>query len=595
MDERSSLPLTYEELLARPASEAEKLLAGLSFREQLQLVLSAPWHLRPRIITLSPLAEGLVRNLPPQELFLTLKAVSTEEAVDLLAYAKGEQIQLIFDLDAWRKDRIVDERFLAWLVLLFEAGEDSVARWLRVADFDFLVAVLQRFIRVIKRPDDTDLTEALDWLPPYTLDDTYFIEFRKKKFEFYFRRIIEIIRNMEETYYYNLMEALIWELPSQVEEMAYRWRRGRLADHGIPDYFNALEVYAPLADGRLRQVDPRYLPGREPEEERGPQPGFLPVIHRPGAERFTLALSRVSDPAQLDRLKRELAWITNKVLTVDHINLDEISQVEDSLNKVLGYLNIGLEYLAGPDPEAGARVLENYFLEDIFRLAHTLIVRLRKKAREISSQEGLDTRVLRHLDEPFASYLKGVTAREANRLKFYVPEKAGTAEEYRWFRELSEVRYVEDLLDMVGYWAPLIQRAFGPPPLWVAEIATRRTNFLEPRDITWSALILTALANWVCFGEFRFEALPVEKWPEALKHLLEPGPAGERNRFSGKLRETLHRNFRQLAQQTLYYAPEHTENFLRFVTSRFEEEFAFAEPDSPPEPRYVRYLLIALD
>ncbi len=107
------LPLTYEELLAKPAAEAERLLAELPFQEQLQLILSTPWHLRPKIITLSPVAEGLVRNLPPQELFLTLKAVSTEEAIDLLSYAKGEQIQLLFDLDAWRKDRIVEERFLA--------------------------------------------------------------------------------------------------------------------------------------------------------------------------------------------------------------------------------------------------------------------------------------------------------------------------------------------------------------------------------------------------------------------------------------------------------------------------------------------------
>ncbi len=280
---------------------------------------------------------------------------------------------------------------------------------------------------------------------------------------------------------------------------------------------------------------------------------------------------------------------------MDHVNLDEIAQVEDSLSKVLGYLNIGVEYLAGTDPEAGKRILESYFLEDIFRLAHTLIVGLRKKAREISSQEGLDPRVLKHLDEPLASYLKGVSAREANRLKFYVPEKAGTAEEYRWFRSLSEVRYVENILEMVGYWAPLIQKAFGIPPLWVAEIATRRTNFLEPRDITWSALILTGLANWICFREFKFRPIPAEKWPEVLGAFLEFRPDPERNRFSKALFETLESNFRRLAQQTSYYAPELAEDFLRLVVSRFEEEFAFVEPDAPPEPRYVRYVLIALE
>lgn len=585
------LPVTYQDLLSRPAEEAEKLLTELSFREQMDLVLATPWELRARVITLSPLAEGLVKNLPPQELFLTLKAVSTEEAVDLLSYAKGSQIQFLFDIDAWRKDRLAPERFTAWLVLLFETSEDKVAEWLQVADFDFLVAIMQRFVRVVKRPDDVDLTEARDWLPPYTLDEVYFVEFRKQKLEFYFRRIIEIIRDMDENYYYNLMEAIIWELPSQVEEMAYRWRRGRLADHGIPDYFEALDVYAPVVKNHLRRIDPRYLPGRVEETGESP-PGFVPALYYPGAERFSEALSRITDPHQLDRLKRELAWITNKVLIVDHVSIDEIAQVEDALNKVLGYLNIGLEYLAGSDPEAGRRILETYFLEDIFRLAHTLIVSLRKKAREISSQEGLDARVLRHLDEPYAFYLKGVMVRDANRIKLFVPDKAGTAEEYRWFRELSEVRQVERIIEEVGYWAVLIQKAFGIPPIWVAEMATQKTNFLEPSDITWSALILTGLANWVLFQEFKFAPIPAKRWPEVLERFLEVRSNSERNRFSEELFQELLDNFRRLAQQTFYYAPEFTESFLRFVASRFEEEYAFADLESPPSPRYVRYILI---
>jgi len=585
------LPVTYQDLLSRPAAEAERLLSGLNFREQMDLVLATPWELRARVITLSPLAEGLVKNLPPQELFLTLKAVSPEEAVELLSYAKGPQIQFLFDLDAWRKDRLAPERFAAWLVLLFEATEDRIADWLRVADFDFLVAVMQKFVRVVKRPDEVELMEAYDWLPPYTLDELYFVEFKQEKLEFYFRRIIEIIRDMDENYYYQLMEALIWELPSQVEEMAYRWRRGRLADQGIPDYFEALDVYAPVIKGRLRRIDPHYLPGETAETEEVP-PGFLPALYYPGAERFSEALSRITDPHQLDRLKRELAWITNKVLMVDHVNLDEISQMEDSLRKVLGYLNIGVEYLAGPDPEAGRKILETYFLEDVFRLAHTLIVGLRRKAREISSQEGLDPRVLRHLDEPYASYLRGVTVKEANRIKLFVPEKVGTAEEYRWFREISEVRRVARILEEIGYWAVLVQKAFGGPPLWVAEIVTQKTNFLEPSDITWSALILTGLANWILSREFKFAPIPAKRWPEVLKKFLVGRSDSKRNRFSEELFRELLDNFRNLAQKTFYYAPELTESFLRFVVSRFEEEYAFANPESPPSPRYVRYILI---
>ncbi len=583
------VPVTFEEVLSLSPKKAEALLSSLSFREQMDLVLSTPWQLRAKLITLSPVAEGLVKNMPPQELFLTLKAVSPDEAVDLLSYAKPSQIQFLFDIDAWRKDRIAPERFAAWIVMLFETSEDKVAQWLSVADFDFLVAALKKFVRVVKLPDDADLTEARDWLPPYTLDDTYFVEFLNKKLEFYFRRIIEIVRELDEDLYYNLMEALIWELPSQVEEMAYRWRRGRLADCGIPDYFDALDIYAPISVKRLRRVDPKYLPGEVSETEVSD----LPAV-RPGeGEVFSAALSRVKDPAQRERLKKEFAWVINKVVMVDHINIDEISQVEDSVNKVIGYLNIGVEYLAGRDPEAGARVLETYFLEDMFRLAHTLVVSLRKKAREIESQEGLDPRVFQHLDEPFASYLRGIKVRDANKIKLFVPERLGTEEEYRWFRELSEVRFVEALLEEVGYWGVLIQKAFGSPTLWIAEVVTQKTNFLEPSDITWSSLILTALSNWVLYEEFKFSPIPKKDWPEVLRRLTER--KDERLVFSKRLKEALVENFKLLAQSTFYYDPALVESFVSFVTSKFEEEYAFADPDSPPDPRYVRYVLIGLD
>ncbi len=77
--------------------------------------------------------------------------------------------------------------------------------------------------------------------------------------------------------------------------------------------------------------------------------------------------------------------------------------------------------------------------------------------------------------------------------------------------------------------------------------------------------------------------------------LLEFHPEPERNRFSPSLLQELQENFKRLAQKTYFYDPELTQSFLRFVASRLEEELAFAEPDSPPSPRYLRYILVRLD
>ncbi len=582
----------FRELIEAPAEEAEKKIAALPLRDQVELILQTPWELRERLIVLSPQAERLVKALPPQEFFWTLKAISPEEAVTLLSMASATQLQFLFDLDCWRKDRFVLERALAWLTLLFEATEDTVARWLKGVDFDFLVTLMKRLIEVYKRPDGVDLTEARDWLPPYTLDDTYFINFRLDKFEPLTRRIIEILIEIDPARYRDLMEAVIWELPAEVEELAYRWRRARLADWGIPDYYEALDVYAPLSPDRMRQIEPSYLPPA-PDEET-PPPAFLPAIHLEGVEILAEALARITDWRQVDRLKRELAWLANKVLMVDVGTIDDVEEARRVFDKVAGYLNIGLEYLARGQVEAAKRLLETYFLEDLFRVAQGLIVDLRRYAREITTAKGLDARIFRHLDEPYASYLKGVMAKEANRIELFVPEKMGTAEEFRPFRRLEEIDRVRRILSEIAYLAPLIQKAFGTPPLWLAEIALKKTNLLEPGDLKWSTLVLTALANWLTRQEFRFEALPVELWPEFLRRIFTKLPGQERNVVRESVRRELLENFKALASQLGPPEEDHLQSFLNFCLFKAEEEFAFAEPENPPDPRYVQALLIEL-
>ncbi|WP_022853251.1 DUF6178 family protein [Thermodesulfatator atlanticus] len=582
----------WREIIAAPSQKAEEIMQSLTLREQLSLILQAPWEVRERLIILSKQADRLVKALPPQEFFWTVKALSPEEAVTLLSMASPTQLQFLFDLDCWHKDRLVLERVLAWLTLMFEASEDVVARWLKQVDFDFLTTLMKRLTEVYKRPDGVDLTEARDWLPPYTLDDMYFINFRLDKFEPLTRRLVEILMEIDPARYRDLMESIIWELPGEVEEMAYRWRRARLADWGVPDYYESLDVYAPQTPDRMRQIDPLYLPAQETEET--PPPAFLPAIHTEGVEFFTKVLSGITDWRQIDRLKRELAWLVNKVLIVDIGNIDDIEEARGVFDKVAGYLNIGLEYLSRKNPTEAKHILETYFLEDIFRVAQKLISDLRRYAHEIITQENVDPRIFRHLDEPYASYLKGVTANEANRIMLFLPEKTGTAEEFRPFRSLAEIERVRRVLSEIAYWAPLIQQAFGVPPVWLAEIALKKTNLIEPGDIRWSTLILTALANWLVNESFKFEAVPESLWPSVIEKLLTKKGTGERSVIKEKVKEDVFENFKRLAKEVAPLEEDHLRSFLNFCFFRAEEEFAFADKENIPEPRYVQCMLIEL-
>lgn len=579
--------IELEELLKLSEKEIEKSLAGLKFQQVYDLVLSVPWEERAKFILYSPYPEGIVKNLPPQELFLTIKASSLDLAVELLSYAKGSQIQFMFDIDAWYKDRIKAERVASWIILLFNAGEDKVLEWLRFADWDFLVAVFQKFVRVYKKPDDVELIEAMDFLPPYTLDDFYFVDFKVNSLEFYFRRMIEIIREEMQEVYFALMESVIWEIPAEVEERAYRWRNGRLADEGIPDYFEALDIYSYIHPKRLKKIDPRYLPI---DEEY--QPSINIAIYKGSEELFIFKVFDIlKDTYQIERIKRELAWIANKVIIVDNVVIDDIEQIKKSLEKVWGALNIGLEYVSMENLEIAKKVLEEHFLEDIFRVSQTVLKELRKTALSYIKNRDFDPSILNYLDQPYQGFLKGILVKKINEIKLFQPDKIGTEEEYTFFRRMEEIRTVRRCIEEIGYIAPLIEKMFGSPFSWINEVNKPGRNFDAP-FITWSSLILTALSQWIYKKEFVFEALPRSAWKEVIRELMQE--KGDICCMREELKKTLSENFEKFARNKWYLEKDLLNSFLSFVIKKFENEFKYIHLKEPPDPKYQTLILIDL-
>lgn len=576
-----------EKLLSQRESEIEKALANLKFEELMELILQVPWEKRSKLILLSPYPEGLVRNLPPVELFFTLKASSLEEVVELLSLAKGQQLQFLIDFDAWYKDRLKPERVMSWLILFFHAGEDTVYRFLEVVDLDLLLCIFQKFVKVYKRPDDVDLLEAYDWLPSYTLDDVYFIDFKDERVEYYFRRMIEIIREEWPELYFSLMEALIWEIPAEVEERALRFRTGRLADEGIPDYYTALEIYTYIHPKSLKPVDP-YIKAL-PEEEAREILHILP-FEEPATDLFILRVLReIRSGEEYSRVKRELAWLATKVILVDYPVIDGVEEVKKGLEKMWRGLNLGLEYLSEGSLERAKYLIENYSLEDIFRVSRTALRELRKFALTLLSNRDFNSAILKYLDLPYSGYLRGVIAKNLNQVKLYNPSMLGTSEEFEEFKSVSELRMVRRYLEEIGYWAILLERGLGPISNWVREIL-RASGNIDLNFFTWSSLILTSLAQYVHSGDFQFRAIPAYSWREVLKKLLIPKE--DKNYLREDLRARLFDSFRKLAQAVYFVDEELLSGFLEFTIGRLENEFRYADLQNPPEARYQTLILI---
>src|SRR5512136_1158610 len=86
-------------------------------------------------------------------------------------------------------------------------------------------------------------------------------------------RFLKIFSLIETAGYQRLMEALVWELDSELEEQEYRIRNARLSEYGFPDFEEALEIYRFIhPDSILQKGEPSSV--KKPEEAERGRPAF---------------------------------------------------------------------------------------------------------------------------------------------------------------------------------------------------------------------------------------------------------------------------------------------------------------------------------
>ena len=72
--------------------------------------------------------------------------------------------------------------------------------------------------------------EVEETMPPFTLDQYYFVHFMGKGTREVLEPFLKIFSLIDAEGYRKLMEALIWEMESELEEREYRLRNARLSE-----------------------------------------------------------------------------------------------------------------------------------------------------------------------------------------------------------------------------------------------------------------------------------------------------------------------------------------------------------------------------
>jgi hypothetical protein len=452
--------------LVKTAAATTALGVGAGTGAEWALDAGRPKEILERLLD-RPDAARLVRQTPVQPLYLFIRSLGLADARELLALCTPEQVQVFLDLDGWERDHIQPRRLFVWLQALRELGHERFTAHLRRLDPELLTTLIGPRVRVYELNDE-------DHPPPeeaegllYTTPDRMFLldivgappaaegedededrrpaaasdstgegdDTDEAEQALLIRSLLDDLYRSDLDLARSVVMAARWDLGAETSEKAYRFRSGRMADLGYVDYYDALKVYM--------LVDPL----KPPAAEAGPEPGtdlgppravdadleapsgaggligpqsavWRELVPRLGDQDFTFGrAAALLSPDEQSKLLAGLLMLSNQVMAADRIELGDLPATRHSLQRVAGYLSLGLEFRLrqadagstatakgeGPsnsqsssqtnskiDLAQAAELLRSLPLLYLFRLGHSLTVQLRKLAGMLV-QSGLTT------------------------------------------------------------------------------------------------------------------------------------------------------------------------------------------------------------
>lgn len=447
--------------------------------------------LSPAMRQLDELIEhpGQIERVSPVELHRLFSELGLADAGPLFELISPEQLRYVVDLQIWKHDRMDPNELLDWLAAIAHLVPDKAGEHLGTLDVE-LVGFLLRTRAKIYLAGDDDVPDEPEGAFHGTPDGFFVLDLlgETETTNEQLAAIIDALYRDDPEGARRLLQTIMGELPSELEELSLRWRNARLEDLGFADAHEALRIYSFLdpatvdpdestADRWLR-VDPDPLPH-----------GDLATVLPADGSFWSRASAQVSDAAESARLGDALLHLANLNLSADRVDVADRDAAAKSLAHLRGRLSLGLEHLCGGTVERAASVLRHVALMRVARLGHSLVLQRQRRLvpwlRE--GRLGRRPRSLDMLTSPLRERLQSLMATRP-----YLLEDDG---QVRPFSALADLRIADALVDEAIASAALVPRA-----VWPAEL---------PVGVTLAALFCTEVANrWLeRDGPFDREAL----------------------------------------------------------------------------------------
>jgi hypothetical protein len=349
------------------------------FRVSPKELLAAPGKKALQLILDSPTPAHLVQSLAEEDLFWLVQEIGPEDALPILSLASNEQWQYLLDLELWDKDRLEIASVNRWLDLLLKADPHRFLIWGLRENIELLELHLFRNIDVRMKEEDESPSDFGKGY--FTLDDVFYIRTRHEEYDQIVTEFLKRLADHDFNRYHQVMLELVTVQPAETEENLYRLRNVRLAEKGFLPFEEAIGIY--------QHLDPEDLLKKGSRVEKTFSDPHLPEpvsvytsLQLQDQDLFFMSLRHVGDSHTLERLQTEFAGMCNQIISADSLSVREKEDLAAVAKKACGYLDIGLEELDGSDPNKGARLVQQYTLNQIFRVGYGAGLKLKWKTEK---------------------------------------------------------------------------------------------------------------------------------------------------------------------------------------------------------------------
>lgn len=559
-----------------------------------------PIPLKPRARATIPLSPGqrlkellarsdarhLVHTTPIQDLFLLVKQVGLSDSLELLELTSPEQVQRMLDLDVWDRDELKPDTYGEWLMAAVEAKNDHLKPLIEGLDPEPLVFYLQEHVKVhLLDPEMTEQEklelEALNGVN--TPDGRFLLEFRVDDDHADFvRRLIEQVYAADLRTAYWLLEACRWELPSSLEEQAYRLRSGRLEELGFVGFYEAMVIYQPLKGTRKPPRESAPAPLAGPFRDLP-----LPLEHvRPADGTFLArAVDRLREEDPEDSLARDLLRLANKVIAADRLDPAEIETIGDSLRQVRAYLGLGLELESQGDLEKGVALLRAVHVEWLFRRGYTRALELQRRAKGLAARIRPVFRRLPgpHADSPYREVLEGLAQL---RPQYYTGLENPTSTRLAAFQSVAQVERTAQALSRLEHIYRFVFEQLAPAPVEIGRL--KRSLEAHQQAFTPGGVFLTALIQRLLGGPFAPDPLTAAQLAAAVKRTFAPASApGELRSFAPAFTGQVNDAIEAFAQTASAVEAVDVRTFVDEMLAAFREAYGALDADQPLQIQFV--------